>query len=116
MINVSWDDAKAYAAWLSRRTGKTYRLPSEAEHEYVARAGTTTPFWWGFSITPRQANYAGDSTYAGGGSKGEWRRRTVPVDSFEPNPWGLYQVNGNVWEWAPAKREALGPKGVAWSR
>src|SRR5262249_40924639 len=57
VINVNWDDATAYAAWLSRKTGKTYRLLSEAKREYVARAGTTTPFWWGFSITPEQANY-----------------------------------------------------------
>jgi formylglycine-generating enzyme required for sulfatase activity len=98
VINVDWDDAKAYASWLSRKTGKTYRLLSEAEREYVTRAGTTTPFWWGTSINPGQANYDGNYTY-GGGSKGEFRQRTVPVDSFEPNPWGLYQVHGNVWDW-----------------
>src|SRR5262249_23600409 len=57
------------------------------------RAGTTTPFWWGSSIIPKQANYSGD------GAMGESRRRTVPVDSFEPNPWGLYNVHGNVQEW-----------------
>ena len=99
VINVNWDDAKAYTAWLSRKTGKTYRLLSEAEREYVTRAGTTTAFWWGTSITPKQANYNGNFVYAGGGSKGEFRERTVPVDSFEPNPWGLYNVHGNVWEW-----------------
>jgi formylglycine-generating enzyme required for sulfatase activity len=99
VINVNWGDAKSYAAWLSRKTGKSYRLLSEAEREYVARAGTTTPFWWGSSITPKQANYNGNYTYEGGGSKGKYRERTVPVDSFEPNPWGLYNVHGNVWEW-----------------
>jgi formylglycine-generating enzyme required for sulfatase activity len=100
VINVNWDDAKAYAAWLSRKTGKAYRLPSEAEREYVTRAGTTTTFWWGSSITPNQANYDGSAEpYKGGGSKGEYREHTVPVDSFEPNPWGLYNVHGNVWEW-----------------
>ena len=95
VINVSWDDAKAYVAWLSQKAGKSYRLLSEAEREYVARAGTTTPFWWGVSITPKQANFDGArEPYIG-----EYRRRTVPVDSFEANPWGLYQVHGNVWEW-----------------
>jgi tetratricopeptide (TPR) repeat protein/formylglycine-generating enzyme required for sulfatase activity len=99
-ININWEDAKAYAAWLSRKTGKNYRLLSDAEREYVARAGTTTPFWWGSSITPAQANYNGSAApYKGGGSKGEYRQRTVPVDSFEPNPWGLHNVHGNVWEW-----------------
>jgi formylglycine-generating enzyme required for sulfatase activity len=98
VVCVNWDDAKAYAAWLSKKTGTSYRLLSEAEREYVTRAGTTTPFWWGTSITPRQANYDGNYTF-GGGSKGEYRQRTVSVDSFEPNPWGLYQVHGNVWDW-----------------
>jgi formylglycine-generating enzyme required for sulfatase activity len=65
----------------------------------VARAGTTTPFWWGSSITPSQANYNGNSVYAGGGMKGEWRQATVLVANFEANPWGLYNVHGNVWEW-----------------
>ncbi len=98
MINVSWNDATDYAAWLSRQTGQAYRLPSEAEWEYACRAGTTSPFWWGSSISTGQANYDGTGTY-GGGPKGEYRKRTVPVDSFAPNPWGLYQVHGNVWEW-----------------
>jgi formylglycine-generating enzyme required for sulfatase activity len=98
VINMSWDYASAYAKWLSRKTGKTYRLLSEAEREYVTRAGTTTPFWWGSSISPKQANYDGNYTY-GGGTKGEYRGQTVPVDSFEANPWGLFNVHGNVWEW-----------------
>jgi formylglycine-generating enzyme required for sulfatase activity len=98
VINVSWDDAKAYMAWLSKKIGKAYRLLSEAEREYVTRAGTTTPFWWGSSISTSQANYDGNYTY-GGGAKGEYRAKTLPVDSFQPNPWGLYQVHGNVWEW-----------------
>jgi formylglycine-generating enzyme required for sulfatase activity len=96
---VSWGDAKAYTAWVSHKTGKTYNLLSESEREYVTRAGTTTPFWWGSSITPKQANYNSSYLYQGGGSKGAYAAQTVPVDSFAPNPWGLYQVHGNVWEW-----------------
>ena len=98
VVCVDWDDAKAYVAWLSRKTGKTYRLLSETEREYVTRAGTSTPFVWGWTISPRQANYNGNLTYSGS-AKGEYRQRTVPVDSFEANHWGLYNVHGNVWEW-----------------
>jgi formylglycine-generating enzyme required for sulfatase activity len=98
VINVSWNDANAYATWLSRKTGKTYRLLSEAEREYVTRAGTNTQFWWGSSISPQQANYDANFTY-GGGPKGELRGRTLPVESFPLNPWGLQQVHGNVWVW-----------------
>ena len=98
VIDVDWEDARAYASWLSGKTGQTYRLLSEAEWEHAARAGTTTPFWWGSSITASQANYNNGYT-DGDGSKEENRQRTMPVESFEPNPWGLYQVHGNVWEW-----------------
>ncbi len=99
VVCMNWDDAKAYAAWLADKTGKPYRLLSEAEWEYAARAGTAEPFWWGTSITPEQANYDSNYVYEGGGSKGEYRKGTVPVGSFAPNPWGLYNVHGNVWEW-----------------
>jgi formylglycine-generating enzyme required for sulfatase activity len=100
VINVNWDDAKAYVKWLSQKMGKEYRLLSEAEREYVTRAGTKTPFWWGSSISTGQANYDGSAEpYKGGGKKGENRKKTLPVRSFQPNPWGLYQVHGNVWEW-----------------
>jgi formylglycine-generating enzyme required for sulfatase activity len=98
VINVRWDDVQAYVTWLSRKTGKAYRLLSETEREYVTRAGSTTPFWWGASITTAQANYHGRYAFADG-PKGEFRQRTVPVDSFEPNPWGFHDVHGNVWEW-----------------
>ncbi|MFO1183518.1 MAG: SUMF1/EgtB/PvdO family nonheme iron enzyme [Bauldia sp.] len=99
VVDVSWNDAKLYVAWLSRKTGKTYRLLSDSEREYITRAGTTTPFWWGSTITPTQANYDANKVYAGGGQKGVYREKTVPVDSFNANPWGFYNVSGNVWEW-----------------
>jgi formylglycine-generating enzyme required for sulfatase activity len=117
VINVSWDDTKAYVEWLSKTTGKTYRLLSEAEREYVTRAGTTTPFWLGSTISPSQGNYDGNYTY-GGGAKGEYRHKTMPVDSFEPNPWRLYQVHGNVWEWVEdcwhANYQGAPADGSAW--
>ncbi len=98
VINVSWDDAQAYVRWLSEQTGHEYRLLTEAEWEYCCRAGTSTPFSWGSSISTDQANYDGNYTYSDG-VKGKYRRQTVPVDDFSPNPWGLYQMHGNVWEW-----------------
>jgi formylglycine-generating enzyme required for sulfatase activity len=99
VIHVSWIDAKAFIDWLSRKTGRTYRLLTDAEREYVARAGTTTPYWFGTRITTNDANYDGNYVYAGGGEKGPYRERTVAVDSFRPNAWGLFNVHGNVWEW-----------------
>lgn len=98
VVCVGWADAEAYVAWLSKKTGKNYRLLTEAEWEYVARAGTTTPFWWGSSISSSQAYYDGRIAF-NGGPTGEWRQTTMPVDSFQQNPWGLYQVHGNVSEW-----------------
>jgi formylglycine-generating enzyme required for sulfatase activity len=99
VVCVNWNDARAYVAWLADKSGKTYRLLTEAKREYVARAGTPTPFWWGSSITSAQANFNGSYVYAGGGSKGEFRKATVSAGSFTANPWGLYNVHGNVWEW-----------------
>ena len=98
-INMSWNDAKAYVAWLSRKTGERYRLLSEAEWEYAARAGTTGPFHFGSTISTAQANYNGDYSY-GAGHKGVYRKKTVPVGSFPANGFGLHDVHGNVWEWA----------------
>ena len=98
VINVSWEDAQRYVAWLRRRTGARYRLLSEAEWEYVARAGTTTPFHTGATISPELANYNGDLAY-GTGAAGIYRRRTLPVGSFPANEFGLHDVHGNVWEW-----------------
>ena len=98
VIDVSWADAQAYVKWLSRETGKEYRLLSESEWEYVARAGTTGPFHFGATISTQQANYDGTYTY-GSGRKGRYRRRTEPVGSFPANAFGVHDVHGNVREW-----------------
>ena len=98
VMNVSWNDAKSYVAWLSRKTGKRYRLLTEAEWEYAARAGTTGPFHFGNTISTDQANYDGNYTY-GPGRKGVDREKTVPVGSFPANRFGLHDMHGNVWEW-----------------
>ncbi|MCP5198156.1 MAG: SUMF1/EgtB/PvdO family nonheme iron enzyme [Gammaproteobacteria bacterium] len=101
-INVSWNDAVAYAKWLSRETGQPYRLPTEAEWEYAARAGTATPFWTGDCVNTDQANYDGHYGYGTpdcGAETGVYRKEILPVGSFKPNPWGLYDTMGNVWEW-----------------
>ena len=96
--NVSWDDAVEFCARLSKKAGRDYRLPSEAEWEYACRAGTTTPFHFGETITTDLANYNGNYTYASG-PKGKYRQETTPVGSFPPNAFGLYDMHGNVWEW-----------------
>ncbi|MBD2454732.1 SUMF1/EgtB/PvdO family nonheme iron enzyme [Nostoc sp. FACHB-87] len=95
---VSWDDAVEFCTRLSKKTGKTYRLPSEAEWEYACRAGTTTPFYFGGTMTTELANYDGRSTY-GSSPKGEYREQTTDVGKFPANPFGLYDMCGNVWEW-----------------
>ena len=98
VMNVNWDDARRYIRWLSRETGKRYRLLSESEWEYVARAGTQTPFHTGGTISTEQANYDGNYTY-GSGRKGRYRERAVAVGSFSANGFGLHDVHGNVSEW-----------------
>ena len=98
VINVSWNDARQYVRWLAGRTGKGYRLLSESEWEYVARAGTRTPFHTGKTISTDRANYDGRYAY-GSGRKGQYRKRTTTVGSFSPNGFGLHDVHGNVWEW-----------------
>ena len=98
VINVSWNDTKEYVKWLSGKTGNQYRLLSESEWEYVARAGTTGPFHYGRTISTDQANYDGDFVY-GSGRKGVDRQKTVSVGSFPSNGYGLHDVHGNVWEW-----------------
>jgi formylglycine-generating enzyme required for sulfatase activity len=99
---VSWEQAMEFCARLSRKTGKDYRLPTEAQWEYACRARTTTPFHFGETLSTDLANYNGtDEQYGayGRGSKGEYRRETTPVGSFPSNEWGLYDMHGNVWEW-----------------
>ena len=92
VINLNWDDAQAYVAWLRKMTGKEYRLLSEAEWEYAARAGTTTAFYWGDEIDKENANCHS--------CENEWSKlRTSPVGSFKANPFGLYDMAGNVWQW-----------------
>ena len=98
VLHVSWNDAVAYCDWLSRKSGKTLRLPTEAEWEYACRAGTTTPFNTGENLTTGQANYDGNYPY-NNNQKGVYRENTVPVESFAPNAWGLYNMHGNVFEW-----------------
>jgi formylglycine-generating enzyme required for sulfatase activity len=95
---VSWNEATEFCKRLSKLRGRNYRLPSEAEWEYACRAGTTTPFCFGETITPELVNYNGYYTY-GAGPKGEGRRQTTPVGQFPPNAFGLYDMHGNVWEW-----------------
>ena len=98
VAEVSWDDAVAFCRELSGRTGRELRLPTEAQWEYACRAGTTTPFSFGETISTDQANYDGDQTY-GAGRKGTRRAATTPVGSFPANGWGLCDMHGNVREW-----------------
>lgn len=99
VIEVSWFDAVAYVEWLSKQTGKQYRLPTEAEWEYAARAGTQTAYWWGEQATHDSANYGLDfccGSYSEGADRWDY---TAPVGSFAANPFGLYDTAGNVSEW-----------------
>jgi formylglycine-generating enzyme required for sulfatase activity len=92
VINVSFTDAQAYVQWLSQQTGKVYRLPTEAEWEYIAKAGSTTAYWWGNDIGNNRANCIGCSS--------QWdKKQTAPVSSFKANTFGLFNTVGNVWEW-----------------
>ncbi|MDE2691327.1 MAG: SUMF1/EgtB/PvdO family nonheme iron enzyme [Acidobacteriota bacterium] len=91
VINVSWRDAREYVAWLSEETGVAYRLPSESEWEYAARAGSGAAYSWGDEVASGRANC--------GGCGDEWSGHTAPAGSFPPNSWGLHDLHGNVWEW-----------------
>ena len=95
VIYVSWADAQTYVSWLSQQTGEEYRLPSESEWEYAARAGTTTKYFWGNQIGHNRANCDG----CGSRWSGLFGRRTAPVGSFSPNSWGIHDMQGNVREW-----------------
>ena len=95
---VDWDDAQEFCNRLSAHTGKTYRLPSEAEWEYACRAGTTTAFHFGETIAPELVNYDASEVY-NDGPKSDWRKKTIEVGSFPANAWGLHDMHGNVWEW-----------------
>ena len=99
VINVSWDDAVEYVKWLSQKTGKTYRLLTEAEWEYAARAGTTSPFTTGATITPEQANFQTNFNEDGSKREGEYREQAIKVGTFPPNAFDLHDMHGNVWEW-----------------
>lgn len=137
VVCVSWDDAKDYAAWLTRKTGQTYRLPSEAEWEYAVRAGTTSIFFWGVDEN-RGCAYANgadpsllralpklrEEAIAAGQREGDAGARflecddgypfTAPVRRYQPNPFGLYDMTGNVWEWVEdCWYESLPTSGVA---
>ncbi len=106
VINVTWDQAKTYLRWLSKRTGKVYRLPTEAEWEYVHRAGTTTRFWWGDMVDENKANCKDCKT--------KWSAKsTAPVGSFQANPFGVHDTSGNVFEWVWNKNHHDAPKTVA---
>jgi formylglycine-generating enzyme required for sulfatase activity len=116
--NVSWHDAIEFCSRLSQRSGRTYTLPSEAQWEYACRAETTTPFWFGDTISPELANYDGNYVY-GDGPKGIYRKQTTPVGMFPANAWGLQDMHGNVWEWCLDQwhnsYEGAPADGMAWA-
>jgi formylglycine-generating enzyme required for sulfatase activity len=96
VINVSWEDAQTYVAWLSAKTGKHYRLPTEAEWEYAARGGTSTAYWWGDVADHDHANYGADTCCSGLAAGSDQWFATSPTGAFAPNPFGLFDMNGNV--------------------
>jgi len=120
--NVSWSDIQEFMKKLNEKEGDSiYRLPTEAEWEYSARAGTTTPFSFGDCLSTDQGNYRGTEPLSGC-SKGEYRKKTVPVASFPSNKWGLHDMHGNVLEWCQdwygiysegSLTDPVGPRGGA---
>ena len=113
---VSWDDCQEFIKKLREKDKKAYRLPTESEWEYACRAGTTTPFHFGETISTDQANYDGEAVY-GNGKKGVFRKKTTPVGTFPANAWGLHDMHGNVWEWCQdwygeyPQKEVVDPQG-----
>ncbi|NTW63807.1 MAG: formylglycine-generating enzyme family protein, partial [Chlorobiaceae bacterium] len=110
---VSWEDAQEFIRRLNQKEGtNAYRLPTEAEWEYAARAGTTTTYWWGNKVEKNRANCDGCGS--------QWdNQQTAPVGTFQPNPWGLYDMAGNVWEWTNSwydevKKESFSLRGGSW--
>lgn len=98
VVCVTWYDAQTYIDWLSKQASRPYRLLTEAEREYVTRADTESIFWTGSVLETKEANFNGREGF-NGARRGGFNGRTVPVDSFGANPFGLYNVHGNVWEW-----------------
>ena len=119
VVCVSWNDAQAYVQWLSQSTSHEYRLPSEAEREYATRAGQASTFWWGDRIDTDQANFNGNFAYHRS-SRGAFRQKTLPANSFKPNPLGLFGMHGNVYEWVEdcwhTSYQAAPTDGGAWTQ
>ena len=112
--SVSWKEVQAFCSQLCEKAGTggwAFALPTEAQWEYACRAGSSTPFWWGDELSSEQANFDGSEPY-NGQPESEYRQTTMPVKSFAANPWGLYQMHGNVWEWCEDRFEDFGSQPV----
>lgn len=99
VVCISWSEAQGYVDWLSRKTGRHYRLPTEAEWEYAARGGSTTIYPWGDQASHDYANYGAEECCTGAISGRDVWTNTSPVKSFAPNAFGLYDMIGNAWQW-----------------